>query len=111
MTSGTFDDFGFDGPGTVSPILLGCSIIDVSQYLLATLIAGPSAAEVINNDPSNQYSADEKCAINGSEADCTLVMVMEGVTTTEAIIETASAFEIQGGGRKSSRDSRRVVFG
>ena len=67
----------------------------------ATLIAGPSAAEVIYNEPSLSMGGDEKCNINGAEADCTAVIVVDGTTSTEAFTETVAPFEVQGGGSLS----------
>ena len=49
------------------------------------MIASPSGAEVIYNEPVSGSSADEKCVFNGSEADCTIIGVIDGVSTTTIV--------------------------
>ncbi|EKM55259.1 uncharacterized protein PHACADRAFT_255749 [Phanerochaete carnosa HHB-10118-sp] len=63
----------------------------------ATLVAGPTAAKLTYNDPSGQLSLDEDCAISDGIANCNVVAVIAGVTSSSAVTETVSAFELQGG--------------
>jgi len=61
----------------------------------ATLIAGPNDAHIIMS--VDGLSADEQCRISGGLADCTVVIVQDGVTSTDVDQETVSPFVVQGG--------------
>ena len=96
VSSGTLDDNGFFGPGESTLRFARTHLAYVST--IATLIAGPSSAEIIYHDPGMGVDVDEKCGISGTEADCTAVLVLNGVTSTMVNTETVAPFEVQGGG-------------
>ncbi|KAK7693920.1 hypothetical protein QCA50_003494 [Cerrena zonata] len=84
VTSGSFDDIGLIGT--------------------ATLVAGPNDVKVIID--SNGLVLNEDCAINGNIADCTVVAVVDGTTTTDTAQDTVSPFEIQPGSVATSAGSQ-----
>ena len=102
VTSGSFDDSGFVGTGQcVTRMTMPAVQFRANQLTIATLIAGPNDVKVILDDPSG-LSLNENCGINGNIADCTVVAVAEGSTTTVTVQETISAFEIQPGSAATS---------
>ncbi|THH01650.1 hypothetical protein EW026_g1087 [Hermanssonia centrifuga] len=62
----------------------------------ATLIAGPTQAHLIYDDPAG-YSLDDDCGVNGDIAECTAVYANSMTTSTYITEETAAPFEVQGG--------------
>lgn len=67
-------------------------------FSAATLIEAATAAELIMSDPEGGGVFDDKCAINGDEADCTLLFVSGTVTITSDLeTESAVPFEVQVG--------------
>ncbi|KAI0069835.1 hypothetical protein K474DRAFT_1680627 [Panus rudis PR-1116 ss-1] len=81
-------------PGTPSGTLQDIGLIGT-----ATLIVSPSQAEVIYD--AGVVSLTENCAINGDTADCSVVGVADGTTTTFVTTETITPFEVQGAGGDS----------
>ncbi|PSR77594.1 hypothetical protein PHLCEN_2v7784 [Hermanssonia centrifuga] len=87
VTSGSFEDSGFFGP--------------------ATLIAGPTQAEIIYDDPSG-YRIQENCGINGDTAECTALLVTGTYTSTYITEETVVPFEVQAGSSVAPSDGASV---
>jgi hypothetical protein len=65
-------------------------------HILATLISGPSTAEVIYNDAVNRITLDIKCAVNGDVANCVATGAADGSTVSLVETDTVSPFEVQG---------------
>lgn len=63
---------------------------------VATVVAGPTRAEVIYNDPTGALSQHETCNIvDGDVFECTLVYAVEGITTTVFGTETVASYLAQ----------------
>jgi len=77
VTSGTYEDIGFAGT--------------------ATLIEGPSDAQLIYSEPAGGLYLSESCVIANGIANCNIAAGQGGTTTTDSAVETASPFEVQGG--------------
>jgi hypothetical protein len=72
------------------------SAINMNCHILATLISGPSTAEVIYNDAVNRITLDIKCAVNGDVANCVATGAADGSTVSLIETDTVSPFEVQG---------------
>lgn len=93
VTSGSLEDIGLIGTGQYAPFVI--SKIEIDYSISATLIAGPNDVKVILD--SDGLVLNEDCSINGNIADCTVVAVVDGTTTTDTAQETIAPFEIQPG--------------
>lgn len=67
---------------------------------VGTLIAGPSDAHFVFNEDGMDATAD--CAIANGLSSCTVVIVQDGVTSTEFDTETASPIVVQVGTNSAS---------
>ncbi|KAH9952160.1 hypothetical protein B0H21DRAFT_716023 [Amylocystis lapponica] len=92
---------GADGATTwlIAPGEVSGTLSDYGFYAPATLVLGPSDANLVYIDPSYSISLSESCIIADGTAACVEAFGETGITTVTATnTELAAPFEVQGGG-------------
>lgn len=93
------DEAAFEGTGPLVTLLLP---VPNTHPIAATLIAAPTAVELLYNDVLAGVGEDVKCGVDGQEWDCTVVFSMSGTTSTMVFTTSASPFPVEGGGSIST---------
>lgn len=105
VSSGALDDIGLPGPGKNQSISLSRWPVYSQVHAPATLIEGPSAAKLVFDSPAASMLFEDDCTIVDGIATCTVVVALDGTTSTGTAIETVVPFTVQGGGSSVSPTS------